>query len=116
MIDTLREYIEENKGEHEAMTIPKLIELLGGHTSIYYGIMRTCVRKLLRDPVTSTSRCIILYGASSSGKSTLAKYLGNIFISYGFRQHKGLFDESMTPEDANVQLLILDEANVYNLF
>ena len=116
MIDTLREYIKENQGEELAMTKKRLTELLGDHTTVYYGILMACVSKLLRGSENSTSRCIIMYGASSSGKSTIVKYLGNIFISYGFRQTKGIFDENLTATDANVQLLVLDECNVYNLF
>ena len=116
MIETLKKYVNENEGKNQKMTTTHLSELVGDNHSIYYGILRACVNKFLRGPVSSKSRCIILHGASSSGKSTIAKYLGNIFVSYGFRQHKGIFDESMTAEDANVQLLVLDEANVYSLF
>ena len=117
MLNTLKNYLEENeKEDQEAMTLAKLYELLGAQNSIYYGIMRACVQKFLKGSGKSTSRCIILYGASSSGKSTIAKYLSNIFISFDFRQHKGLFDENMTQSDTNVQLIVLDEANVYSLF
>lgn len=85
MLDTLKEYIGEHQGEHEAMTKKKLSKLVGDKYSIYYGILMACVKKFLIGPSSSTSRCLILHGASSSGKSTIAKYLENIFISYGFR-------------------------------
>lgn len=85
LIDTLKDYLNENKGEQEPMTKDRLTSLLGKSNSIYYGILRACVKKLLKDPVDSPSRCIILYGASSSGKSTISKYLGKIFDSFGFR-------------------------------
>ena len=116
MIETLKEYVNENQGENLAMTLDHLKDLLGDHKSLYYGILRATVNKFLRGAQNSTSRCILLYGASSSGKSTIAKYLGSIFLSFGLRQHKGIFDEQITALDSNVQLLILDEAHVYKLF
>ena len=96
------------------MTLEKLKELVGDKTSLYYGILREVVDKYLRGAVTSC-RTIILYGAISSGKSSIANFLGKIFLSYGIRQQSGLFDNSITREETNVQLLILDEANVVKL-
>ena len=85
MIHTLKEYVDENLGDHQPMTANILNDLVGDHQSLYYGILRATVGKFLKGSQNSTSRCIILYGASSSGKSTIAKYLGNIFISFGLR-------------------------------
>ena len=85
MINTLKEYINDNQGDDLPMTLDHLKDLLGDHQSLYYGIMRAIVFKFLIGSKNSTSRCIILYGASSSGKSTIAKYLENIFISFGYR-------------------------------
>lgn len=114
MLTTLRRYCKE--ADISQMEKTRIQELTGDHNSVYYGILQTIVQTFLTESQTSTSRCIILHGATSSGKSTIAKYLGNIFSSFGLRQHKGPFDGFISREDTHVQLLVLDEANVYKLF
>ena len=118
MVSTLRAYVNDNVDlatELIEQTIDDIVERIGGVKHIYYGIMRSLVYKLLIDNKT-TSRCIILKGVTSSGKSTIANYLAGIFISYSHRNALSLFDAAITPKEANVQLLVMDEANLSNLF
>ena len=40
----------------------------------------------------------------------------NIFESYWKNEVRGIFDEKITPQEAHKQLLILNEANMFDLF
>ena len=100
MRDTLDQFCENNP---EATEIDRdtFNSLVGDESSPFYGVIQYIVDNMLWN-ITSTSRCLILYGVTSSGKSTLTKYLAEIFDSYTLTQCRGNFDEDITPEKANV--------------
>lgn len=100
LIDTVRAYVAEHRADEVdlvAADIGDVVNYFGGYGSIYYGILRTLVFKLLKGPRDSKSRCVILHGVTSSGKSTIAKFLCDIFICYEHRHHQGIFDAQITP-------------------
>jgi len=61
-------------------------------------------------------RLIIFHGISDSGKSWITKIMSRIFISYMKRQTKGHFDEKISELEANVQLVIRNEASLKKIF
>ena len=46
-------------------------------------------------------RCVIMHGRSSSGKTWIARYTNNIFDSHWKSEVKGIYDERITPNEAN---------------
>ena len=82
--ETLNKYCETNTLE-ESLNIDKVKEILKGCTSKYYDICKNIVETLILGRSDKKSRCVIMTGVADSGKSTLAKYVGQIFDSYGFR-------------------------------
>ena len=61
-------------------------------------------------------RCVILHGDADTGKSHIAKIMDKIFDSYMKNETKTNFDEKISNQEANCQLLIMNEANVFELF
>ena len=45
---------------------------------------------------------VILHGESNTGKSHVGKFTSNIFISYAKNETKEMYDEKITPKEANV--------------
>jgi phage/plasmid-associated DNA primase len=56
-------------------------------------------------------RGLILAGVNNSGKSTIARYISNIFDSHVLNQTEGIFAEKITKIDSNKQILVIDEVN-----
>ena len=61
-------------------------------------------------------KCVIFHGIAESGKSKLAEFMKNIFDAHWKHAPRGNFDERTTQEDTHKQLLIINEANMFELF
>ena len=114
MLDHLKEYVEKNE-------IPKLenglelINVIGGPNKQYYAACYEIVRVMLLAK-NDKRRCVIFHGIADTGKSWIAKIMNRIFDSHMKQETKGMFDEKISDVEAHRQLLILNEANMYDLF
>ena len=114
MLETLMDYMEKNE-------IPKLESgyemtgLIGGPNKQYYAACYEIVKVMLlcKD---NKRRCVVFHGIANTGKSWIAKIMNRIFNSYMKQETKGMYDEKLTDVEANRQLLILNEANMFDLF
>ena len=113
MIDTLKNYCED----HTLNTFDKDVCLskIKTQDDVYYDICYWIIYLFLKAS-EQKKRCLLLHGAPNSGKTTIAKYLAEIFISYDYRQTNSSFDELITLEASRVQLLVIDECNGSQLF
>ena len=61
-------------------------------------------------------RCVLFHGTPNSGKTWIARYMHNIFESHWLQQTKEIYAQHMTEADTRRQLLIINEANMSELF
>jgi len=114
MLDTLMEYMEKNE-------IPKLESgyemtgLIGGPNKQYYAACYAIVKVMLL-AMEDKRRCVILHGIADTGKTWITKIMHRIFKSYWKNETRGIYDEKITDREAHCQLLILNEANMMDLF
>lgn len=80
MIETLTEYCDNL--DTEEPTVVQVKEWLGGITSKYYEICQAMVKVYLSEEVKIVKGGVILHGASTSGKSTIADYMNLIFDAH----------------------------------
>ena len=57
------------------MNKERVLELLGGTHSVYYDIVKNLTETLILGDKDKKRRCVIMFGASDSGKSTIADYI-----------------------------------------
>jgi hypothetical protein len=114
MIETLTEYCDSLNTEEP--TVVQVKEWLGGITSKYYEICQAMVKVYLNGGDKIVKGGVILHGASTSGKSTIADYMNLIFDAHMHSQNSGGFEDEMERGETNKQLLIMNEANMYALF
>ena len=82
MIDTLREFCEDEP--MPSFDPDTAFYLIKDNHDIYYQIFRAIVYYYLQRSETK-KKCIMLYGAPNSGKSTISDYLEAIFDTYHMR-------------------------------
>ena len=70
---------------------------------------------ILGDP-KKKRRGLVLHGAHNSGKSTISRYVGNIFSSHNLKYPEGKFFHKIDREDTHKQICRIDEANVKHMF
>ena len=92
-----------------------LIKLIGGPKSQYYHACYQIVKVMIIGDGEKRKTCL-LHGTAGSGKTRIARYTGNIFETHWKNECKGIFDEKILREEAHKQLLIYNEANMYQLF
>ena len=63
-----------------------VLQLLGGTDSVYYDIVRNLTETLIQGDKDKKKRCVIMYGAPDSGKSTIADYINRIFDCGQYKQ------------------------------
>ena len=114
MMETLNEYI--NKYEIPKLnSVDELMALIGDRNSQYYAACYYITQVMLlrmRDKM----RCVIIHGTSDSGKSHIAKIMSRIFIAFMMFETRGIYDQQMSELEAHIQLFILNEANLLDLF
>ena len=88
---------------------------IGAPRSRYY---HACywMTKLMLLGSDEKQRCVILHGKPGGGKTRLAKYTAGIFDTHWKNETKGIYDEKISREEAHMQLLVMNEANMYRLF
>ena len=99
MIQTLEAYCKNS--DTEELSVEQVIDKLGGHTSKYYQICQLMTRMYLQRDPNKKRRCMILSGVGNSGKSTIARYVSEIFDSHILSQAEGVFQEKMDKHDAH---------------
>ena len=114
MIETLKEFmtLSEILPFSDAFEVTRKI---GGLSSKYYHVCYWMTKLMLLE-TDSKRRSVILHGKAGSGKSQLAKYNAIIFDSHTKNETRGMYDEKITKEEANKQLLVMNEANMFTLF
>ena len=58
-------------------------------------------------------KTVLFHGKAGSGKTRIALYTREIFDSHWKNECRGLFEEKISKEEANKQLLIYNEANMH---
>ena len=94
--ETLYRFCDDNPIDY-VMDLQTVFNELGGRTSGMYGVAMFIVDfmfKLSDKPIKGA----ILHGITSSGKSTLCKYVGEIFSSYTYEEKEGDFDKPIDKE------------------
>jgi hypothetical protein len=86
---------------------------LGGITSKYYEVCKAMVTVYLSEGIKIVKGGVILYGASTSGKSTICDFMKLIFDAHMHSHNTGGFEDEMEREETNKQLLIMNEANMH---
>ena len=114
MLDTRKEYIEKNNIRRLNSQIDLIMKIGGKHSQFYSACHALTNVMLLRKSVKR--HCVIFYGEPDSGKTWISKFMHNIFDSHWKQQPKGIFDEKISPHEANKQLVVINEANVDVLF
>ena len=114
MMETLEKYIQNVKAREFGEAI-EVHSKIGSAASQYYNACYSIAKKMLVGDGTK-GKCVILHGIADSGKSYIADFMYRIFDSYSKNEPKGIFDEPITPEEANKQLLIMNEVEMSVLF
>ena len=114
MIQTLNEYITRQEIP-QLNSVDELIALIGDKNGQYYAACYYITQVMLLR-VSDKMRCVLLHGTSDSGKSHIAKIMARIFISYMMYETQGMFDAKISEFEAHIQLLIINEANLLNIF
>ena len=110
MLDTLKQYKLMQK-------IPRLTGLIdlttkiGDMNSQFY---RACyaITKVMLLGEGVKRRCVIFHGEPDSGKTWISKFMREIFESHWKQETKSIFDEKISQQEANKQLLIMNEADM----
>ena len=113
MMETLTRYMELNgipRINHEI----ELIMKIGGRHSQYYSACYAMAKVMLVGD-GEKRRCVIIHGCSDSGKSYIARFAEKIFDAYWKNDTKGMFDEKITVEQQNKQLVIMNEVDIFKL-
>ena len=87
---------------------------LGDHTSGMYGVAMF-ITDMMFKKADKGIKGAILHGVTSSGKSTLCNYIGEIYSSYAYDEREGDFDQPIDKEDCYVQVLVMQEVTMSKL-
>ena len=79
MIATLEAYVRDSGIK---LTKQEILTKLGGHTSKYYQICQLMTKMYLLGDAEKKKRGLILSGAHNSGKSTIGRFISDIFDSH----------------------------------
>ena len=88
---------------------------IGGKRSQYYTACHA-IAEVMLNVYDGKRRCVIFHGVSGSGKSEIADMMRDIFDAHYKNETKDKFDALITPEEANKQLYVHDEACMISLF
>ena len=118
LLKPMMETLENYRQTFNVQELGEAIEVyskIGSTESQYYNACYSIAKKMLVGDGTK-GRCVIIHGIADSGKSYIADFMYRIFDSYSKNEPKGIFDEPITPEEANKQLLIMNEVEMSILF
>ena len=113
MIQTLRQYCEDFPDSTFDLDIN--LQKISTQDDTYYDIFYYIVYLFLKES-EKKKRCLCLHGAANTGKSTIAKFLKEIFSCHDYRTTNSVFQQELTMNDAHIQLLVIDECTKGDLF